>query len=174
LWDEYKLPEHIREHSRQVADVAGQLADLAHQQGLPVDKQLLRAAALLHDLGKAYALRYEGDHCQLGAAWVMDLTGNPALAQAVMHHVSWPGAIDPDRHPIPIILVYCDKRVKHDRIVSLEERYRDLLERYGLDAPSRAAIEQSQAEVKAIEKALSERLKVDLHAYPFARRRLVR
>jgi putative nucleotidyltransferase with HDIG domain len=174
FWDLCRTPEHIREHSSLVADLTDELMLAALDCGLTGDRQLARAAGLLHDLGKAYTIRHGGSHCQLGASWVMDLTGNPAIAQCVLHHISWPGALDPEIHLIPLIIVYSDKRVQHTRIVSLQERYRDILERYGIDAGMVEAIKASFARVQAIEQTLSERLEVDLHAHPFTGRRLVR
>jgi hypothetical protein len=138
-----------------------------------VSQQTLRSAGLLHDLAKTYTVRYGGNHCQLGAAWVMALTGNPAIAQAVRHHVVWPGLVDIRAHFLPLVIIYADKRVKHDHIVTLPERFSDLLHRYGTSDARIASMHRSFAQVEHIETELSTLLEVDLHAYPFDSRRMV-
>lgn len=181
-WSEYAMLEHIKKHCAQVAMVATTLAHMAcsRQQGNPFGLQdqdfiqSVRASALLHDLGKTYTINEDGNHSQLGAAWVMALTGNPLIAHGVMHHVHWPGPLDPQLYFLPLAVLYADKRVKHDEIVSIKERYRDLLDRYGHCGLSRTWMERSRAEGLAVERVLSKFLQEDLHAYPFDSRGLVR
>ncbi|MDO4767652.1 MAG: HD domain-containing protein [Pseudomonadota bacterium] len=181
-WDDYRMLENIKRHSELVAHVATALAEMAagrnagNPQRLPPEDfvQSVRASALLHDLGKTCAIRMGGDHSQLGAAWVMQLTGNPHIAQGVMHHVYWPGELDPERHFLPLAVIYADKRVRHDDLVSLEERFDDLMDRYGKNERSRDWIGRSRQQNRDIENLLSAFLGEDIHAYPFDRRRLVR
>lgn len=174
--------EHIKGHSEMVARVAAILAQMALEREAGNPQQLspddfiqsVRASALLHDLGKTCAIRLGGDHAQLGAAWVMQLTGNPHIAQGVMHHVCWPGSLDLARHFLPLVIIYADKRVRHDELVSLEERFDDLVDRYGTSERSRVWIERSRQQSLDLENLLSIFLEEDIHAYPFDRRRLVR
>jgi len=167
LWDRYEMLPHIRDHSLAVACVAGFIAQKALEAGLPVNPAEVRASAMLHDLAKTYTIHYGGNHCQLGGAWVQELTGNPAIAQGVTHHVHWPGEIDVHQHFLPLTVIYSDKRVKHNRIVSLEERFTDLLERYGTTEYIRERIARSFNQARDIELALSQAIGVDLHAHSF-------
>jgi len=136
-WDNHGMLPHIKEHSLLVAGVATTLAELAAARGLGIPEGLtaaefvrsVRAAGLLHDLGKTYSIHHGGNHSQIGAAWTLELTGNPRIAQGVMHHVHWPGALDLGRHFLPLAIIYGDKRVKHDTIVDIDERFADLFER---------------------------------------------
>ena len=173
FWDICSVPDHIREHSLQTALVAGSLAVRANECGLPVCVQSVRASGLLHDLAKEYTIRHGGKHAQLGAAWTMDLTKNPAVAQGVMHHVWWPWEIDPARYFLPLAVLYGDKRAKHEKLVSLDVRYEDLFERYGGSPEIKERIKMSLAQAKAVESALSELLSVPLNACTFAGGRLV-
>lgn len=167
-WDDFNLPEHIREHSRMVAVVADKICSLAGRD-IPVPARAVIATALLHDLGKFYCIEYGGKHNQLGASLVMDLTGNPAIAQGVMHHIFWPGDLDLDRFFLPLVIIYSDKRVMHDRIVPLEARFEDLFSRYGVNERMNALMKQSLDQSTTIQNILSRKLRTDLNACAFDR-----
>ena len=181
-WDEYGMYDHIKVHSELVAGVATNLAEMAADRGLGNPDglsrddfvQSVRAAGLLHDLGKTWSIVHGGNHSQLGAAWVMELTRNPHIAQGVVHHVHWPGELDAEKHLLPLAVIYADKRVKHDRIVSLSERFEDLFARYGDTERSRALVRRAHDQGKAIEHLFSTIFGEEIHEYPFDRRRLVR
>ncbi|WP_460031052.1 HD domain-containing protein [Megalodesulfovibrio paquesii] len=177
LWDSYAMPAHIREHSRLVARIATALAEAAL--AVPdlgfteVEVQEVRASALLHDLAKFYTILHTGSHAQLGAAWVLLETGNPRIAQGVAHHVWWPWPVDVRRHFLPMAVIYADKRVAHDRIVTLDERGHDLMARYGKTEKAIAGIERTQAQALEISRAFTELLGCDPDACDFDSRRLV-
>ncbi len=181
-WKTYGMLEHIKDHSELVAAVATTLARLAAAQGLGIPSALapddfvqsVRAAGLLHDLGKTYAIEHGGNHSQVGAAWVMELIRNPHIAQGVIHHVHWPGALDLEKHFLPLAVIYADKRVKHDTVVSIDDRFADLLERYGHTERSREWIARSHNQGRELEHLFSTFLGENIHAYPFDRRRMVR
>lgn len=181
-WETHGMLGHIKEHSLLVAAVATTLAELAAERNLGIPEQLtadefvrsVHASGLLHDLGKTYSIAHGGNHSQIGAAWAMELTANPRIAQGVMHHVYWPGALDLDKHFLPLAVIYADKRVKHDTLVDIDERFTDLMERYGHTERSRGWIMRSHAQGRELENLMSTYLGEDIHAYPFDRRRLVR
>ncbi len=173
LWDQYNMLDHIRIHSRLVALVASEVASLLKDKGLQVQVQAVLAAGLLHDLAKSYTLKYGGNHSQIGASWVMLHTGNPAIAQGVLHHPHWPGALEIKKHALPLCLVYADKRVMHDQIVTLQERFSDLLNRYGSTRIRVDMMQNSFTQALEIQRLLNSMLEVDLDAYPFDSRRLV-
>ncbi len=104
----------------------------------------------------------------------MGLVGNPHIAQGIIHHVYWPGPLDLERHFLPLAVIYADKRVKHDALVGLEERFADLFDRYGHTPQSREWITRSLNQGRELERLFSTFLGEDIHAYPFDRRRLVR
>ena len=170
LWDKYGVMPHIREHCRAVAGIAEEIARRAAERGIvpagrALDLPTVRAAGLLHDLAKSYTIRHGGSHAQLGAAWVREETGNPALAQAVLYHVSWPwtgtamdDVLDPLR--LPVIVAYADKRVRHAEVVSIQERFDDLLVRYGVSDEKKAIIAENFAHAQAVEQAIFNRVGV--------------
>ncbi len=158
LWDAFDMLPNIRAHSLAVACIAQVLAEKALAAGFDVDVDAVRAAALLHDLAKTYTIRHGGNHSQLGGAWVQELTGNPVLAQGVVHHVHWPFTMDIRVHFLPLSIIYSDKRVKHNRVVSLAERFEDLLTRYGATPEIRQRIGRSFSQAREIEEALIQTL----------------
>lgn len=167
LWDKYQMLSNIRLHSQLVAQIASTVALLFYKQNDSLEVQSVRAAALLHDLGKSYTILYGGNHCQLGASWVIENTGNPAIAQGVFHHIHWPGPLKIDKYLLPLSIIYADKRVKHDKIVSLNERFQDLINRYGVNQKIITSIKKSFQQAREIESLFSNKLHIDLSSYTF-------
>ncbi|RHH24891.1 HDIG domain-containing metalloprotein [Desulfovibrio legallii] len=175
LWDKYAMLANIRRHSLLVAHIATALARKAEALGLPVRAAQVRASALLHDIAKTYCVRYGGSHAQVGAAWTVAETGNYAVAQGVMLHVWWPWSLPQgtDICALPFFVMYADKRVRHDACVTLEERYDDLLQRYGRTEEAREGIRAAYRQGKTIEDALAVLLGWSLHEDSFDSGRLV-
>ena len=124
-------PPWFVRHSRAVAEVAASLAARIEARGIPVDRALVEAAALLHDADKAlpaddpaHALRH-GDG---SAAW-LTRAGHPELARAVANHPvtrladaeayrRWAAFATREER----IVAYADKRATQ-RLVSLDARF---------------------------------------------------
>lgn len=172
-WAQFEMLDNVAEHSRMVADVATFLAKRARDKGLRVDVPTVRASALLHDLAKSYCIRHGGNHSQLGGAWVAELTGNPIIACGVTHHVYWPFELDIERYFTPLAVIYGDKRVNHNELVSIEDRFRDLIVRYGIPLHLQDHIKATEAQAVELEKLLCDILEVDLNACDFDSGRLV-
>ncbi len=169
--------DNIRKHSLTVTHVALSITRMVVSRSPRIftydPVPTIQAAALLHDLAKTYCIHHRGNHAQIGAAWVMALTRNPAIGHAVLHHISWPGTIDVSNHFIPLVVAYSDKRVRHHKVVALKERMEDLMIRYGSTDHQRAAIRTTFEQVRTIEHQLEQLTGVPLHAHPFDSRRLV-
>lgn len=116
------VAEPIRRHSRAVAAVAQALAMRLAAAGSAIDRNLVLAASLLHDVAKG-----QPDHAQAGAAVVADL-GYPAVAEAVRQHMDLDFAGGTPNEAAIVFLA--DKLVKEDRRVSLEERFGPAFERF--------------------------------------------
>ena len=126
--------EHIVAHSLQVCRVSLFLTD---RLGLPeLNRELIRAAALLHDITKTRSFSTQEDHAETGARLIADL-GYPEVAGIVGQHVRLNRYGSASATPVDAEIVnYSDKRVLHDRIVPLSERMGYILEKYG-SAPER-------------------------------------
>ena len=177
LWDKYSMLDNIREHSLEVARIAGSLAMRAKEIGKNISSDACRASALLHDIAKTYCLKYGGSHAVLGACWALQETGNYLLAQGVLLHVTWPWPL-PDLSEIcslPILVLYADKRVRHSKCVTLEQRFDYILEHYGKTIEARNNVFESREKAFKIEQLLSEALEWNLlNEDSFDCRRLVK
>ena len=91
----FHTPEATVRHSRVVAELAVELADrvLKHRaercvemtyKSPPIDKYKIYAAALLHDIAKAYP-----EHPETGAGWLR-LLGHTGIADIVADHMDLP------------------------------------------------------------------------------------
>jgi len=125
------MPCHIRRHSLMVAEVALFLGRLLNGNGSKLDLNLVEAAALLHDIGKQQSLERGGDHAILGARMLEGIV-HPAIARIVSEHI-W---LEPSHIAGPLteslLVNYSDKRVKHEQVVSVEERYHDRIDGYAI------------------------------------------
>ncbi len=129
LLDKYDTPRHIISHSRTVWRVARVLG-ASLSAGRSIDMDLLRAACLLHDIAK-YPCILDGYryHDRRGEE-ILCNEGLPSVGRIVVQHVH---LHDPyaaqlrEEH----LVFYADKRVRHDEVVSIGERFRYLRETYG-------------------------------------------
>lgn len=175
LWDKYKMFPNIRKHSLLVAHIATALAARALEVGIETDVAATRAAGLLHDIAKTWSIEHGGSHAILGASWTVQETHHYGIAQGVILHVHWPWQLPKGAAIccLPIFIIYADKRVRHDQCVTLQQRFDDIIIRYGKTEAIRANIRQSLQQAETIEKALSNQLKCDLHEDSFDCGRLV-
>ncbi len=124
--------DHIVQHSIKVADVALSLANALNQAGERLDLALIEAASLLHDIAKKGSIEKGQDHVSTGAALLKDL-GYEEISEIVRYHVELPKKRASSRITEAEVVNYADKRVLHDSIVTLSERFSYIRERYGKD-----------------------------------------
>lgn len=153
LWDEYHVPQNVREHSQQVAKVAVLVAQKLKEKGIHVDVGLVERAALLHDMTRA--ANFENFEMQTGASegdiefWkqLSHKYGNvhhgesaadllkekyPEVAEVIRAHtIEFETENILDASWEMKILVYSDIRVVHDKILSMKERFEDSKKRHG-------------------------------------------
>jgi len=117
----------VRAHSRKVASVAANLARALTRSGVGLNADLLCAAALLHDLAKGRKQHAEE------ARRILQQMGYADTAAVAGSHMdpSLPpeGGVDESA-----VLYLADKMVAGDRLVTLEERFRPALQRFGTDS----------------------------------------
>lgn len=134
-----EMMDHIVAHSLQVCRLALFLAENLENRGVSLNKELIRASALLHDITKTRSFKTGERHDQTGRQLLSDL-GYPEVGNIIGQHVYLNSYAVSDPPAEPEIVNYSDKRVLHDKIVSLKERMDYIMERYGKDPEHRDRI----------------------------------
>jgi putative nucleotidyltransferase with HDIG domain len=126
----YKMPENIRAHSMVVEKVAAVLARGLREVGVDISLDRVAAGALMHDIGKPLCLRSGGDHARKGEEICLRHHLDE-IADIVAEHVRLKRYDSDSAIGEKEIIYYSDKRVNHDKVVSLEDRLDYILKRYG-------------------------------------------
>lgn len=127
----FHTPEATVSHSRAVAELAVELADKV----LNLDKHKIYAAALLHDIAKAYP-----EHPETGARWLR-LLGHTGIADIVADHMDLPE--DKLGYMNESLIVYlADKQVQGERRVTIEERFAAKREKFKDNPEALAGVER--------------------------------
>ena len=154
LMSRYAMLDNIRDHSIVVASIADFLATHLMAKGHGISQPLTVAGALLHDIGKTQCLDNDDDHAKVGRDICL-AHRYEELAPIVAEHVILKNGVPSTGITEKEVVYYADKRVNHDRIVSLDERLAYILERYGNNDERRhRAIEKNFAVCKIIEEKI--------------------
>lgn len=141
-----KVPDNIIAHSKAVCDFAMKIAGLLEKRSIKVNKKLVIASALLHDIKKSSS----NDHIIEGAKFVKAL-GFPEVASVIKKHSLYhlrKEVFVPKSWEEKIVF-YADKRAKGNKIVSIDERFHYIKQRY-----KKEDIEKELNFTKKIEKGL--------------------
>jgi putative nucleotidyltransferase with HDIG domain len=158
--DQYGMLDHIIHHSLEVTRVALFLAIELNKRGQRIDLDLVEAASLLHDLTKTECVKTKEDHARRGYQLLKGI-GYVRVGEVVAEHIRLSKGQDPSSVSEEEVVNYADKRVLHDRIVSLEERFRDLKVRYGKDQKSIEKMEQLEKNTFEMEHKIFSILKIN-------------
>jgi len=153
---------NIVAHSMQVMRVSLAIADHL-KPGVEVNRDLIAAAALLHDITKTRSLETKERHDLSGGALLREL-GFASTAEIVEQHVMVQDLNPDGRLEEREIVCYADKRVLHDAIVSVGERVQDLVRRYGISEEIRERILLGGDRALALERKISRCMAVDLES----------
>lgn len=130
--------DNIAAHCRQVCRVSLLIVD--HLKPGALNRELIRAAALLHDITKTRSFRTLEDHAETGAQLLLEI-GYPEVGSIIGQHVRldryFASAVPTEAE----VVNYADKRVLHDRIVPLGERMGYILEKYGREPDRKRGIQ---------------------------------
>ena len=161
LMARYSMLPNIVAHSLQVMRVSLALTDHL-KDGVTINRDIVIAAALLHDITKTRSLETKERHDASGGAVLREL-GFPRIAEIVEQHIviqnlNLKGSLE-ERE----IVYYADKRVMHDTIVTIKERVHDLIQRYGTGEEIRHLILQNEVKVLAVERKIAGFMKIDIN-----------
>ncbi|MCP4131691.1 MAG: HDIG domain-containing protein [bacterium] len=161
LIEEYKMLPNIIEHSKQVRNVSLKITDNLADPSL-INRDLVNAGALLHDIAKTRSINSgELRHDSIGADMMREL-GYESIAIIIESHVIFHGFKPEGPLEVREIVFYADKRVMHDRVVSVAERVDDLVNRYGKTDEIKEMIIQNKKFILAMEAKIQKFLIVDM------------
>lgn len=158
LMEKYGMLDNIKAHSIVVEKIANIIARGNIDAGLDISIEKVTAGALMHDIGKTICLNSKDDHAAKGME-ICIKNDFAEIAEIVNEHIRLE-SYDPDGDiRVREIIYYSDKRVNHDKIVSLEERLEYLLMRYAKNKePLERQIKDNFKECREVEKKLFARL----------------
>lgn len=162
-------------HVRQVAEQARRIVAVVQ----PEDRDLLVAAAYLHDVGYAPSLAVTGFHPLDGARWIRETGPGGRLARLVAHHSCAVyearvrglaevliAEFEPEDSATYDALVFCDMTTgPTGRAVLFEDRIREIRERYGPGHEVTMALDSGYPALAACHQRTTDRL-ADLVAHP--------
>lgn len=124
-----EMPAHIEAHSRMVCRVALVLTDGLIAAGFTLNRELVRASAMLHDITKLRSFKTGEYHAQTGGEYLTDL-GFFEVGEIVRQHVELDDYSGNGAPREAEIVNYADKRVLNDGIVCLDDRMQYIQDRY--------------------------------------------
>jgi uncharacterized protein len=160
LMAKYAMLPNIVEHSIQVMRVSLAIIDNL-KNGVSMNRDLVAAAALLHDITKTRSFVTKERHDESGGELLREL-GFPRIAEIVEQHVIIQN-LNLDRMlEEREIVYYADKRVLHDTIVTIDERVHDLIQRYGTVEEIRNLILHNRSQVLMVERKIASFMNIDI------------
>jgi len=156
--ERYQMLSHIREHCLIVSRVALALAEELNKNGAQLSLPEIEAAALLHDITKTKSIHSHENHAETGAQLLGSL-GYGRIAQIVHAHISIPDMDVDGRVTEEEVVNYADKRVRHSTVVSLYQRFEDLVQRYGRNREAQNYIMLQHTRTRALEDKIFSRLR---------------
>jgi len=161
LMMQHSMRPNIVEHSIQVMHVSLAITDNL-KNGVAVNRDLVIAAALLHDITKTRSLKTTERHDLSGGELLREM-GFTSIAEIVEQHIVLQSLNPQGRLEEREIIYYADKRVMHDKIVTIDERVHDLLQRYGNGKEIRSLICQNKNLILAVESKIASFMKIDIN-----------
>jgi uncharacterized protein len=129
MMEKYGMLENIKAHSIMVEKAAAVIAGEVKKNGVNISLSKVAAGALMHDIGKTLCLNTREDHAAKGSE-ICATNNFEEISDIVREHVILKKFDADGEITEKEIIYYADKRVEHDKIVSLEERMEDLFIRY--------------------------------------------
>jgi len=140
IQDYFNISESVKNHSDTVASVALYIYDNLLNEGIVLDKKIIMAASLLHDVAKGLP-----KHAEVGASWLLQM-GYEEISKIVKEHME---LIKISKIPNEKEVVYlADKLVKGERLVSIKERFYFKEEMYKNNTDAIKSIEKRKEQAK--------------------------
>ena len=165
LLHKHNVPEHIINHSMRVNEIAMYLAEKFRQAGIHLNTGVIDLASLLHDIDKHKTFNDSEQHGKESERILLAEGVSEEIATiARKHHLSTillkgEEALQTWEEKV---VYYADKRVVHDKPVSLEERFNYLRQRYGnISEDALETINKCEPKVTALEKEIFSKINAE-------------
>ena len=151
LLKEYEIPDNIMNHIDIVNKISIFLANKLIETGMEINIDMVDRASLLHDLDKMLTLG-KHNHGEITKE-ILTKKGYPELAEIALQHrvksindnLSWEAKI----------VSYADRRVMHNKIVSISQRFADLIARYNVPE---GRLDSAEKQYNKLEKEIFDRI----------------
>jgi uncharacterized protein len=153
LLKRYETPEHIILHSKKVWEVGRLLGLELIKKNMSVDMDLIRASCLLHDVGKYPCILDGTGYHDVRGEQILEQEGFPDVGRIVVQHVILRSSLD-DPIAEEHVVNYSDKRVMHDVVVSLDERFEYLESTYGKTPQAIEGLRKMKEDIFKLEQRL--------------------
>lgn len=149
LLNKYVNNEKIIKHSVKVAELSLYLADILINKNINIDKELLKASALLHDIK-----RVEKNHDRVGGQFLKEL-GFKEVGKIIENHMNIV-EVKKDGIDEEEILYLSDKLTKEDKIIKLKDRKEEMEKKFKGNKEALKNINERFYKVELIIKKLEE------------------
>jgi len=173
LYKKYEVPANIIAHMKKVSEFAAILCDKFTKKGYKIDKESVVKAALVHDLLRVCDFKeisptspvlwaeLKKKYGKLGhekaTQKILNKMGHKEIGNLVLKHDFF--KIKELRTWEEKILYYADKRVDHDKVVSLKVRFREGRKRNFSDTDDLAKITATEKMIVSLEKQIRKTIK---------------
>jgi len=158
---QYDMLPNIIEHSVQVKNVTLSIYNNLKEKHL-LNRDLLVAAALLHDIAKTRSIQNREMRHDLIGGEMLRKMGLNEIADIVENHVVFTGFLPEGPLTEKEIIYYADKRVMHDKVVNVHTRVDDLVERYGINDRVKELIIKNKKFVLELEAKIEHNMITDI------------
>lgn len=172
LYKKYKTPRHVQQHMKVVAKIAIRIGRKLQKRGITVDLEFVHHLALLHDflkmlvfkerkrndpqIWKMLRKKYPRLHDTEVAAIILKKIKEDRLADSIRTQQF--DAIIATSHSLKTweekIVYFADKRVAHEKIVTLQERLQEGKKRYSVKPIERKKITRIRRKMYELQKTL--------------------
>lgn len=152
LLEKYNTPNHIILHSKKVWEVGRLIGEKVRDRS-EIDLDLLRASCLLHDIGKYPSIIGGKRYHDIVGEEILIGEGLATVGNVIVQHVILRSDVAVrvcEEH----LLFYADKRVVHDNVVSLDDRFLYLIDTYGKTSEAVKRLMEMKDETKRVEDAI--------------------
>lgn len=156
-----EVPQNIVDHSLKVNQIAMYLGEKLVKAGEKVNLNLLNEASLLHDIDKHLSFFGKKKHGEEAPKILEEEEMQSIIPIVSKHHLH--NILENGKKGLNSweekLVYYADKRVVHDKIVSIDERFAYLKKRYGqTNKTFLETIEKCYPKVKELEKEIFEKI----------------